>query len=407
MSKGQLMAPAALYIGTVGATGLLSGMVLTIYGLYAVRTAGLTPLELALAGTLLELTVFVGEIPTGVVADAYGRRLSVLIGLCVIGAGIATLGTVPAFWCIALGSILWGLGGTFITGAHQAWLADEIGEVEAAPVYLRATQLGQIGSLVGIPIAVVLAWRSLQLPLWVSGAGFFVLAGLLVMTMPEHGYRPVAWGHGGAWKAMWATLRDGVATVRRRAALVAVLLIIVRYGMSSEALGRLTPFHLLDTVGLPPWLEEATWFGVLTAGTFLGGAVVTGIVRRNARLHAERPLLQILLALTVAMTLGTAIFALTGVFWLALVAAWLTRCARVATRPLTMAWVNRGLAPETRATVLSMLGQAESLGEITGAPALGVVATLHTVRLGLVGAALVLLPAFPLYGYLLRRGGRS
>jgi hypothetical protein len=54
-----------------------------------------------------------------------------------------------------------------------------------------------------------------------------------------------------------------------------------------------------------------------------------------------------------------------------------------------------------------MLGQAESLGEITGAPALGVVATLHTVRLGLVGAALVLLPAFPLYGYLLRRGAKS
>jgi DHA3 family tetracycline resistance protein-like MFS transporter len=223
------------------------------------------------------------------------------------------------------------------------------------------------------------------------------------MTMPERGYRPVAWGHGGAWKAMWATLRDGVATVRRRAALLAVLLIVVLYGMSSEALGRLTPFHLLDTVGLPPWLEEATWFGVLTAGTFLGGAVVTGIVRRNARLHAERPLLQILLVLTAAMTLGTMVFALAGAFWLALVAAWLTRCARVATRPLTMAWVNRGLAPETRATVLSMLGQAESLGEITGAPALGVVATLHTVRLGLVGAALVLLPAFPLYGYLLGR----
>ena len=400
------MSPAVLYVGTVGAIGLLHSMVFTIYGLYAVRTAGLTPLELTLAGTLLELTVFVGEIPTGVVADRYGRRLSVLIGLCLIGTGVATLGTVPAFWCIALGSILWGLGGTFITGAHQAWLADEIGEAEAAPVYMRATQIGQIGGLVGIPLAVVLAWTSLQLPLWASGAGFFVLAGLLVATMRERGYRPVARGPGGAWKAMWATLRDGVTTVRRRSALVAVLLIIVLYGMSSEAFSRLTPFHLLDTIGLPLGLEEATWFGILTAGTFVGGAVVTGTVRRHAKLHAQRPLLQILLGLTVAMTLGTVVFALAGAFWLALVAVWLTRCARVATRPLTMALVNRGLAPETRATVLSMLGQAESLGEITGAPALGVIATLHTVRLALIGAATVLLPAFPLYGYLLRRDGK-
>jgi DHA3 family tetracycline resistance protein-like MFS transporter len=151
------VSPGPLYIATVGSMGLLQGMVFTIYGLYAVRTAGLTPLELTLAGTALELTVFMAEIPTGIVADAYGRRLSVLIGLSVIGAGIVTLGTVPAFWCIVLGSMLWGLGGTFISGAHQAWLADEVGEVQAAPVYLRATQFGQIGSLVGIPIAVVLA----------------------------------------------------------------------------------------------------------------------------------------------------------------------------------------------------------------------------------------------------------
>lgn len=402
----RTVSPAVLYVATIGVMGVLQSMVVTVYGLYAVRTAGLTPLELTLAGTLLELTVFVGEIPTGVVADAYGRRLSVLIGLTVIGAGIATLGTVPAFWCIALGSILWGLGGTFITGAHQAWLADEIGEGGAAPVYLRGTQLGQIGSLVGIPIAVVLAWKSLHLPLWVSGAGYVALAGVLVVTMTERGYRPGASTHDGAWSAMWTTLRDGVTTVRRRPPLLAVLLVIVLYGMSSEAFGRLTPFLLLDAIGLPPALDEATWFGVLTAGTFLGGAVVTGIVRRNARLHAARPLLQILLGLTVAMTVGTVVFALAGVFWLALIAAWLTRCARVATRPLTMAWVNRGLAPETRATVLSMLGQAESFGEITGAPALGVVATLRSVRLALIGAAAVLLPAFPLYGYLLR-GGRE
>jgi DHA3 family tetracycline resistance protein-like MFS transporter len=397
------MTPSGLYVTTVGGIGLLHGMVFTIYGLYAVRTAGLSPLELTLAGALLELTVFVAEIPTGVVADAYGRRLSVLIGLCVVGTGIATLGAVPAFWCIALGSMLWGLGGTFISGAHQAWLADEIGDVQAAPVYLRATQFGQIGSLAGIPIAVVLAWRHLQLPLWVSGAGFFGLAGLLLLVMPERGYRPAAPTRRGAWRAMRGTLRDGLGIVRGRSAVLAMFVITVLYGMSSEAFSRLTPFHLLDDVGLPPSFAEATWFGILTAGAALGGAVVTGLVRRSAALHTPRFLAQILLALTTVMTLGTVVFALSGVFWLALIAAWLTRCVRIATRPLMLAWVNRGLRPEVRATVLSMLGQSEALGEITGAPILGVVATLHTVRTALLGAAVVLLPAFPLFGYALRR----
>jgi DHA3 family tetracycline resistance protein-like MFS transporter len=397
------VSPGPLYIATVGSMGLLQGMVFTIYGLYAVRTAGLTPLELTLAGTALELTVFMAEIPTGIVADAYGRRLSVLIGLSVIGAGIVTLGTVPAFWCIVLGSMLWGLGGTFISGAHQAWLADEIGEVQAAPVYLRATQFGQIGSLVGIPIAVVLAWKHLPLPLWVAGAGYVGLAGILLVTMPELGYRPVTSRRGGAWAAMRGTLRAGFATARRRSGLLAILVIVVLYGMSSEGFSRLTPFQLLDTVGLPPWFAESTWFGILTAGTFLGGAVVTGLIRGKVALHTPARIVQMLLVLTAAMTLGTVAFALAGTVWLALVAAWLTRCARVATRPLVLAWVNRGLDPNVRATVLSVLGQTEALGEISGAPVLGLVATLHTVRAALLGAAAVLLPAFPLCGYVLRR----
>jgi hypothetical protein len=67
------------------------------------------------------------------------------------------------------------------------------------------------------------------------------------------------------------------------------------------------------------------------------------------------------------------------------------------------AWANRGLPPSTRATVLSTLGQAESFGEIAGGPLLGLVATVHTVRVALIGAAAVLLPAFPLYAMALRR----
>src|SRR5262245_13103468 len=136
---------------------LLFSMAYTIYGLYAVKAAALGPLELTLVGTIMELAIFLTEIPTGIVADLYSRRLSVILGLCIIGTGIALIGVVPTFWCIALGSVLLGIGGTCISGAHQAWLADEIGDVQATPVYMRATQLSQVGSLVGIPLNVTLA----------------------------------------------------------------------------------------------------------------------------------------------------------------------------------------------------------------------------------------------------------
>ena len=179
-------------------------------------------------------------------------------------------------------------------------------------------------------------------------------------------------------------------------------MITVIYGMSSEALSRLAPLHILATLGLPSSFTEATWFGILQAGSLLGGAVVTWRISQTTALHKPQRLVQILLACTVVMLLATLVFALARVFWLALIAVWMTRWMRIAMRPLVVVWANRGLAPGARATVLSMLSQSEALGEVCGGPLLGLVGTLHTVRTALAGAAMVLLPVLPLYGRALR-----
>jgi DHA3 family tetracycline resistance protein-like MFS transporter len=395
LGVGRALPPRLLYIGTQSIDALLLSMAYTTYGLYAVQAATLGPLELVLVGTVMESSIFLAEIPTGMVADIYGRRLSVIVGLYIIGVGIALIGAVPTFWCIALGSVLLGIGGTFISGAHQAWLADEIGEVQAAPVYMRATQLSQIGSLVGIPLNVALASMQLQLPMLVGGAGFWGLASLLLLTMPEQGYRPTSYAQRNAWQGMRATLHAGLRTVRGHAALLSILVITIIYGMSSEALSRLAPLHVLNDTGLPSYFTAATWFGILHAGAFLGGAVVTWLVTQTIDLHNPRRIVQLLLVLTVVMLLATLSFALAGVFWFALIAVWMTRWMRIAMRPLVVAWVNRGLAPSARATVLSMLGQAEALGEVCGGPVLGLIGTLHTVRTALVCACGGAAPSAP------------
>ena len=70
----------------MGAAGSLFGsMIFTGLTVYYVQTVGMNPLQLVLVGTVLEATVLLCEVPTGVLADTYSRRLSVIIGFVLIG----------------------------------------------------------------------------------------------------------------------------------------------------------------------------------------------------------------------------------------------------------------------------------------------------------------------------------
>ena len=80
--------------------------------------------------------------------------------------------------------------------------------------------------------------------------------------------------------------------------------------------------------------------------------MATWLITQTTELHNPRRIVQFLLALTAVMLLATLRFALVGVFWLALIAVWMTREMRVAIRPVVIAWGNRGLAPCARAAVL-------------------------------------------------------
>lgn len=252
--------------------GLINSLTFTMYGVYVVTGAGLDPLQLVLAGTALEFAVFVSEVPTGVVADTFSRRASVIVGFVIAGIGFVLIGSSPTFLFIAGGQAVWGVGWTFISGAREAWLADEIGEAEAVPVYLRAVQVSQVARLLGIPCAIVLASASLQAPLIVGGVLYAGLGLLLLLTMTEAGYSPAASGARTTWGSMATTLQAGVRVVRGSSVLVAILLIAVLYGASSEALDRLGSLLLIETIGLPGGLTEVQWFGLFGAVSLIGGA---------------------------------------------------------------------------------------------------------------------------------------
>lgn len=399
---GRPVSARRLYLVIKTLSGFLTMVAFATYGLYVVREAGLSPLQLILVGTALELSAFLFEVPTGVVADVYSRRLSVVLSLLFNSVAFVVMGAVASFGFIFAGSFIWGFAWTFRSGALEAWLADEIGEDEAARTYGPAQQLTLAGQLVGIPFGVAIATVDLQLPMIVSGVLFGALGIALTFVMTEQGFtRQVATG----WSTLGRTAAAGVREVRGRPVLVAIMAIAVITGASSESLDRLNPLLFVDEVGLPGGngANEAIWFGVMQAGGLLGAIALTNIGGRLTDPSRARTLVTALVAFEAVLIVAMVVFGTATLFVVALGAYWLTAWVRAASEPLTLAWINRGLNPQSRATVLSLHGQSDALGQGVGGPVLGVVATFTSVRVALVTAGLILVPALPIFARQLNR----
>jgi DHA3 family tetracycline resistance protein-like MFS transporter len=391
--------PVRTYYAYNGAWAFLSALTFTLSMVYYVREAGLDPLQMVLVGTTLELACFLFEVPTGIVADLYSRRLSVIIGFTLIGAGFLLQGLVPTFLAILAAQVLWGIGYTFTSGADQAWITDEIGAEQAGPVFVRSQQIGLFATVAGTISAGALGLVSLSLPLTLSGAGMILLALLLATFMREDNFHRTPKAERETFRQVADTFKHGLEVARRRPVVRALVLISLISGLSSEAFDRLWSVKILE-FSFPTVFgtsDPAFWFTVLAlVGTLL--SLITSLTLNKLspeRLSAAHPngVLGVLALLQVG---GVVAFALLDHLWLALAAMWLRTIAGTLSWPIESAWLNRHLDSGSRATVISMVSQANAIGQVVGGPPLGAVART-SLRTALLASGLILTPIPLLY----------
>jgi DHA3 family tetracycline resistance protein-like MFS transporter len=132
--------------------------------------------------------------------------------------------------------------------------------------------------------------------------------------------------------------------------------------------------------------------------------LATPTLARRVSLDDPKRLAWLLGALLVGMAAGVVVIALAAGFIAVLVAYWWVGALRSAYGPLLSAWLNRLLPEHGKATLFSIYGQADALGQIGGGPVVGLVAKTVSIGAALVGSALLLTPSVALYRRLARRG---
>ena len=382
-----------------------------VMAVYLVNELHLSPLQLVLMGTAMEATVFLFEIPTGVIADTYSRRLSLIIGYLGMGVAWMLVGLVSAPGLIIALWGLWGLSYTFTSGAEEAWIADEVGADNVARVFLRGARVWYVGAVLGLVLQVAVGIGSLRAGV-IAGGAITVAAGLIcLLFMPETGFqrKPRA-ERGSALRELSTTAVSGARYAW--AAPVILLLVGVQLfmGMSAEAFDRLKEAHFLREVGLPAVgnLDPVVWFGIFWLVGLLLGFVATGWLIKRFERGGRRVVTSSLFTLTAMEMVAMLVFALTGSTWLAIASLLGVFFARDLAGPLFTIWLNEQIKDSTvRATVLSISGQANAIGQAGGGPVLGAIGNVWGIRAALAVGAVVIAPALALYGRAIAHEGRE
>jgi len=386
------------------------GLGWTVAPIFFIRELDFSPLELVLAGTALELAYFAFEIPTGIVADTYGRRLSVIVGILGLGIGFVATGLASGVGVVFVAAAFMGFSWTFKSGAEEAWITDEVGVENSGRSFQAGAQATRVGSLLGIGGAVGLALIDLRLPIVVGDFVLVALAGLLGVVMPETNFRSARREDVSALASMAGTARQGGGLIRRQPILLLIVGIGFFLGVSDEGFDRLWEAQFLVEVGVPGFagLDQVVWFGILAAGAIALSIVVAQPLARRFSTMGPASMARALLVFDALRIAGLVAFALAGSFAFALAAFWGARLTRSLAGPVHSTWLNANVEDSTvRATVISMTNVFGSAGEWGGGPALGGIGNAFGVRAAIAGAALALLPALGLYGRAIKHHGRE
>ena len=357
---------------------LLLGNTLAASLIWGVNTiflldAGLSNLEAFAANAFFTAGMVLFEVPTGIVADTFGRRTSYLVGTVTLSAStllyLLLWQVEGPFWQWAVASILLGLGFTFFSGAVEAWLIDALaatgftGAVET--VFGRGQVVSGAAMLTGSVAGGFLAQQvSLGMPFLLRGLVLIVMFAVAFRLMHDIGFTPA---RGGRPLAEVRRLASASLDYGWRVPAVRWLMVEALFtgGVAIYAFYAMQPY-LLELYGDPGAYQVAGLVAAIVAGAQILGGVAAPRIRRLFRRRTSA------LIATAGLTVVT--LALIGVVEsfvavIGLIAVWGLLFA--ASMPIRQAYLNGLIPSRQRATILSFDSLMDSSGGVWAQPVLG------------------------------------
>lgn len=312
------------------------------------------------------LCIFLAEVPTGAVADFFGRKYSLILGGFVTSVAFLIYGLFPRFEVFLLGETLAAIGAALASGADDALLYDALKEAgrenESKKIFSRAHLISLLGIATAAPIgSLIYAKLGINAPMLLSAIPPF-LSGFVAWTIVE----PAVQSKKSEVKRYWIIIREGFTYFLRHKNLRP--LVFDAIAVASAAYFVIWLYQpTLEKIGFPIGafgFVQAMLVGseMIIAGSFVVLEKIVGGPKRYFKLTA--------LLTGIAFLVTAAFPSVISVFAFLIIAGGfgLTRLE------LMNSYINKLIESENRATVLSSISMFRRLALVALNPIVGIVA---------------------------------
>jgi MFS family permease len=351
------------------------GSIIPVYALYF-RHYNLNLFQIALMASIFEASILIFELPTGILADIYGRKISVaLSALTLFISGLAFI-TFPTILGFIIAEIIIGLGETLKSGALEAWLVDSLKhqgmEDKVKYVFSHGKRYQASGNLLGLILGGYLGSWNIKYMWYPFALSFLICLVFLLFAMKEDYQLEKLLSH--RWiDHFQGTIKKSFEVIKTKKIIFALILLGIFFNFSFETISQYWQIHFSENLAI-----KTCYFGWIVAiSSILVILFVNNITRLSEKFKNQTTFLIIL---KFGFFLSLLIIALTSNPLLAIIFFILLQSLESFSDPIFLDIFNQHIPSEQRATLLSFRSLSNSAGEVLAGLCIGIIAEKSGLR---------------------------
>ena len=331
---------------------------------------GLTIRDLFVIQSIYSVTIVLIEIPSGYIADVFGRKNSMVVGTFFSFLGVLTYTLSFGFDGFLVAALCLGVGQSFISGSDTALMYDSLAELNRSEDFIklegRTISMGNLAEATAFVIGGFLAQISLRTPFYYQ-VGIALVGFIIALLLVEPKIARLKDGAIKPWK-----------NIKR----------IIRYAMMEKSILRAYIFYsaIIGVATLTmAWFAQpyfktleigVVYFGLIGAGLNLAVAIPSFYAHEIEKKINTRVLFSLILFFIVG---GYFTIAYLDNLW-GLAILTLFYITRGVATPVLRDYMNRHTPSEMRATVMSIRSFVIRIFFASTSPMLGYVADIYSLQ---------------------------